>query len=393
MTGTELTAEEALLIELCRLRFQACDEDDVKHFAGQVSDWDYFVKKANDHGVAALIWRNLENLKLHYILPEKCRSFLKNAFILSMSHNAARLKHIRDLFAEIDYKTVLLKGAALELMVYGNTGLRQMNDVDVLLTRDDCIAVYKHLKKKGYKNIPLKSALYNNIIGYYGKHLPTLVKNGLSLELHHNLFGSSGNDLTSIFYQNAIEYNLDNVKVYLPEPSVFFLYLVRHLNSHELNNESQLRLYTDLALLIEISMSDTFVVNLLSYAKNTGLERELASKLYILKIFWKLAFPRELEVFIFRNDVENTIYKFIYFLRNPRNNPALKNGTSYRQIIKSIPGFHRKVIYIAGDLFPSTDFMKKRYNHNRVWKILFYYPHRWGKVIWMVGRDEKDGHD
>lgn len=392
MIGTDLKAEEALLIELCRLKFQAGNMEYVLHLARKVKDWEYFVKKANDHGVAALICNNLENLKINDMLPENCRSFLKKAFILSMSLNAARINHIRDLFAGNDYKTVLLKGAALELMVYGNAGLRQMNDVDVLLTRDDCISFYKHLKKEGYQNIPLKSALYKSIIGYYGKHLPTLIKNGMSLELHHNLFGKP-DELTSIFYRDAVEYSLDNVKIYLPEPAIFFLYLVKHLHSHELNNESQLRLYTDLAILMENAMSDKAIGNLLDYVENSGMEKELASKLYILKSFWKLSLPSELEDFIFRNKTDNPVEQFIFFLRNPRNNPVLKKGSSYRQVIKSIPGFHRKLIYITGDLFPSIDFMKKRYSVKPVWKILFLYPHRWGKVIWMIGIDKKDNQD
>jgi hypothetical protein len=55
-----------------------------------------------------------------------------------------------------------------------------------------------------------------------------------------------------------------------PSPQIFFLYLVKHLWQHEMNNESQLRLYTDLVVLIEKHYDEILNYNLLKYASKCG---------------------------------------------------------------------------------------------------------------------------
>src|SRR5450759_4479599 len=79
-------------------------------------------------------------------------------------------------------KTVLLKGLALEFSVYGNAGLRQMSDVDVLISREQCIEARKLLISNGYVSLPVKSVFHELIIADFGKHLPSLIKNGTSVE-------------------------------------------------------------------------------------------------------------------------------------------------------------------------------------------------------------------
>jgi hypothetical protein len=43
-------------------------------------------------------------------------------------------------------------------------------------------------------------------------------------------------------------------------------------------------------------------------------------------------------------------------------------------------------LYVLGDLFPSISFMKNRYKCKSTWRVLFYYPHRVGKILWLFRR-------
>ena len=114
----------------------------LRALAEGIVDWKHFITMVSEHGVAALVYHNLEKLDLLQLLPEGEKSFLKKCLLKSLSRNTRNAKMLAEalhLMNSQDMKVVLLKGSALEIMVYGNEGLRQMSDVDVLLSRQDCL--------------------------------------------------------------------------------------------------------------------------------------------------------------------------------------------------------------------------------------------------------------
>jgi len=54
-----LTAEERLLLSLCRIDFNSEQKKEVRKHAGEIRDWDSFVRMANEHGIIAMTWFNL----------------------------------------------------------------------------------------------------------------------------------------------------------------------------------------------------------------------------------------------------------------------------------------------------------------------------------------------
>ena len=135
----DIRPEESLLLTLCRLNFPKELTDRIKASVSTGSDWNYFGSLANQHGVDALVYHNLKKLELLNSVPESIMSVLRSAFITSLSRNAYNfeaMNQVLQLLNTENIKTVLLKGLALELLVYGNTGLRQMTDVDILISRE-----------------------------------------------------------------------------------------------------------------------------------------------------------------------------------------------------------------------------------------------------------------
>jgi hypothetical protein len=281
-------------------------------------------------------------------------------------------------------KIVILKGLALENSVYGNQGLRQMSDVDILINRDECIKARKILISNGYVSLPVKSFFHKQILAYYGKHLPSLIKNGTSVEIHHELFGGRKNLMTKMLYDSSYMVEIKGEKAWFPQPQIFFLYLVKHLWLHEMNNESQLRLYTDLIVLIEKHNYEILNYNLLKCASDAGMSEILAWHLEPLRDICGVSFPQWLNDFIDKWHNEDFVDRFFFFLRSPKNNPPGDKSGFYRHILDDIPGFHRKFLFILGDLFPTVSFMKNRYKCKSTWKVLLYYPHRLGKVLWLL---------
>jgi len=383
----DIRDEEIFLLGLCRFSFDAELRVMLRALAETLADWQYFSSLANKHGVAALIYHNLEKLDFLQYLPKDSIDLLRNSLMVNISRNAryaVETAGVLKLLNSENVKIVLLKGLALELSVYGNKGLRQMTDVDVLATKDDCMKARNILMENGFTSFPVKSVLHKPILAYSGKHLPTLTKDGFAIELHHELFGAERNVLTKMLYNNSLELDLNSEKTYIPGPQLFLLYLVKHLYLHEMNNESQLRLYTDLVMLIEEYRDEIINYDLLTYAVDAGMGEILAWRLEPLRDLWGITFPEWLNDFINKWYNPASINKFVFFLKSPKDNPVENRAQRYRNNLKEIPGIHRKILYFIGDLFPTFSFMKKRYDCKSSWKALLYYPLRWGKVWYLI---------
>ena len=381
--------EEKLLLALCRLDFTDENLKKIRSLISVVRDWKYFRSLANSHGVAALVWYNLEKHDLLSGIPEEVIVYLRSTLMISLSRNAFNTEAMGEVLRILNkenIKTVILKGLALENSIYGALGLRQMSDVDILINREKCISARDLLISKGFVSLPVKSVFHERIMPYFGKHLPSLLKNGMSVEIHHELFGERDNVLTNILFDSSYEVEIKGEKAWFPQPQIFFLYLIKHLWQHEMNNESQLRLYTDLVVLIEKHSDEILNSDLLKNVSGQEMSEMLVSHLEPLRDFWGIDFPDVINDFIEKWHTPDSINKFIFFLGSPKNNPPLDRPGYYRKIIKEIPGFHRKFLYVLGDLFPSFSFMKKRYKCNSNWRVLLYYPHRVGKVLWLFRR-------
>jgi hypothetical protein len=382
-----ISDEESLLLGLCRLEFSDEHLNRIRSLISVITDWNYFMNLATEHGVAALVGNNLKKFYPDSGIPEEVVIYLRSTLMLSLSRNTFNTESINEvlrLFNAENIKTVILKGLALENSVYGSSGLRQMSDVDILIDRNECIKARKILINNGFMSLPVKSFFHELIIGYYGKHLPSLVKNGTSVEIHYELFGGKKNLLTRKLYDSSYEVDIKGERAWFPQPQIFFLYLIKHLHIHEMNNESQLRLYTDLVVLIEKYNDEILDYNLLKHASEAGMSEILAWHLQPLRDIWGIFFPQLINDFIDKWHNQDFINKFFSFLRSPKANPPGDKDVYYRHIVSDIPGFHRKFLYVMGDLFPSIGFMKNRYKCKSTWRVLFYYPHRVGKVLWLL---------
>jgi hypothetical protein len=382
-----IRSEEELLLGLCRLEFSNENLEKIKSIIADVSDWDYFKNLANLHGVGALVWHNLERHNLFSGIPDKVLSYLKSTLMINFSRNTfinEAMGEVLHLLNKNNIKAVILKGFALENSVFGNSGLRQMSDVDILIDRDQCILARDILISNGFVSLPVKSFYHQFILAYSGKHLPSLIKNGISVEIHNELFGKSNKKMTRILYDSSYEVEIKGEKTWFPQPQLFFLYLVKHLWLHEINNESQVRLYTDLIVLIEKHYDEILNYNLIKLASESGMSEIMASHLEPLRDMWGITFPDLINAFVDKFSNSGAIKNFIFFLQSPKNNQPVDKPKLYRHIISDIPGFHRKFLYVLGDIFPSISFMKTRYKCKYTWQVIRYYPLRFGKLIWLI---------
>jgi hypothetical protein len=158
-------AEEAALLITC-LRELPCDipED---------TNWETLLGLAEQNGVLPLLYRTL--LALNANMPGFFRDAARECRAAAKSLGA-ELEALLHGFAENAIEVLPLKGPALALALYGDVALRQSNDVDLLVRRDD---------------FPRAEALFLHwgftALGALSEHDRRFLRGGLLVELHFEL--------------------------------------------------------------------------------------------------------------------------------------------------------------------------------------------------------------
>jgi len=373
-----------LLLLLSRVDFTERERRETAELCGSFSDWHLFTDLAIRHGVAALAWQNLTDLGLDDRVSEPERLILEGIRMKSI----ARVTYITNAAAEIittlekaGIRALLLKGLALEHAVYGSRGLRQMSDADLMVAPEEIFRARDVLASAGFVSQPMKSPLYRHIILDLGNHLPEMHRGGMSVDLHHRLFGSEGMELVREAVENPGLIKADSRTYNVLPPQTAFLGLVNHIFKHEIKGEFQLRLYTDVFLLIEKYRDEIFTDSLESNVAGAGILCEVRVVLTTLEQAYSLEIPA---IFHAVTDPEKErVNGFMEKLRQPGSIIPQSPRSKYFELIGSLPGLRRKLIFITGDIFPSVDFMKRRYSCQSAAGALLRYPHRLGKVIWI----------
>lgn len=332
---SNLNPEEKLLLALCRLDFSGEQKQAILRLLEEHIDWDRYLKLVNEHGIIALEAYNIRELWLSDRVPEGVMKTLDNARMKTLMRNTwqtQQWKEVNDILSGAGIKHVLLKGMALEHTVYRSLGLRQMTDNDILVKKDDALRAWSLLQKHGFVSEMIKSPLHHKIIMDLGKHLPTLTRDSFQVEIHHRLFREKDkNELLDDAIDKAIPIQIAGTTAYILEKELHLEYLRQHNEYHLTAAGSQMKLYLDFKLI------------------NPGEEVTL---------------PKE-------------------FISNPQTGGSIENRKKiFRDVFYSIPTSSR-IRFIAGEVFPSINWMKYRHKTGTA-KALLMYPRRFGKLLWIL---------
>lgn len=390
----QLTAEEKLLLSLCRLDTRVELKAEISLLMKNVKDWDHFVCLANKHGITALCWYNITKTGNRINIPPGHLEKLHSYYLKNLVQNiflCNQLDEIIELAKKNNIKIVLLKGIALEKSVYGNIGLRQLSDTDILVKIGDAILLRNILLENGYESIPLISPLHKKILPYLKSHLPVMHRKGVMTEIHVSLFDQPGNDLTEDFNDTAYNIIETEPDLFYPQPQLFFLYLVKHLDKHEKTSNFQVKFYTDLFILLKVYHDQIINKMLFDYARKANLENALSEKLRLLESVWGIILPDWLHSYLEKVDSEMISEKFIRFLRNPYTNLEDTEAESLFKPLKKIPGVFNKILFIIGYVFPSPAFLGYKFGTKSRVRVLLCYPTRWWQIVKLISDKKLQG--
>jgi len=162
-----LEAEWALLLECVR------PHPDPQRLAQRLSeqiDWASWIAFAEDHGVLGLAAAHLIDHDENCLPPENRESLRawRRSHTLFTMNLIAEMFRLFGSFRASGVEAVVIKGPVLSARCYGDPGLRQYGDLDLIVRDRDILAVSELMIRLGYEpSVPLTAIQASRIPGEY----------------------------------------------------------------------------------------------------------------------------------------------------------------------------------------------------------------------------------
>jgi hypothetical protein len=153
---TNLRPEHQLLLAACAHDAEERGGDWLQAFLGSDLDWAALRDAAVRHGVVPLLHRALGSVPAGSI-PEAARKELEHTYARVERHNlllVAELLGCLDLLQSHGISGIPWRGPVLAAMAYGDLGLRQFDDLDLLVHHPDVLRASQLLVERGYSVSP-----------------------------------------------------------------------------------------------------------------------------------------------------------------------------------------------------------------------------------------------
>lgn len=363
---------------LCRLIAGHVDPHAIEDTA-----WPGLVALARQHGLASILYFTLREQNALSLLSRQMATGLAAQRLQTAAHNALLYSAMREWsqrFQEAGITALWLKGAAMGLLIYPDSNLREMGDIDVLIAPAQ-IAAARSLAERvtGRKT----SSLAHDV----DRHATIKVGKGgrVHLELHWSLVDlgvNAGCEDTDWFLGQRVVIQSDGVMIATLSPEAHLLHLCAHA---QIIHGDQFRLarYLDLHWLITHYPSldwELIVDRAVTFRWSFAVERALR----LTQRYFDTPLPANLlpELCDRRTEEEN-------LLRVTRHDDVDSRGAKLLSRVAWLP-WRARVRYILAFAFPPPIYMRSRYRIKHGWQTPFYYPYRWldvaAEVVKTVGK-------
>lgn len=254
-TGRDGTAE--LLLALCRAELSSADAERIRALLNGPVDWRRLSDLAQLHGVVGLVRRNLAALAAQEMVPASAWQALQQAAAQIVFDGMLQLRQLRlvvQALRSADVAPLVLKGAALADLVYGDPLLRPSTDLDLLVRRAELAQACAALEPLGAR-LPSKGQIDFQLANSYdlAVELPLVAGKPGLVELHWDLAprGLVTIDLDA-WRRRAEVFEVDGITLRRLAPEDMLLHLALHMRKHRYVG---LRWLCDVAELVRRSAS------------------------------------------------------------------------------------------------------------------------------------------
>jgi len=319
---------------------------------------------------------------------------------------------ILDTFHEKGIKVIVLKGAALAETVYGNIALRPMEDIDLLVKKEDLPNAEKTMSDLGYIFQGDESPEWYRENHFHISYIHP--ERTIPVEIHWHIGRKSHPSKIAIteigiikgWWERAQSVEVSGKKALVLCPDDLIFHLSLHFLKHRFMSESFKGTFTSGGALIQLSD----IVQTLKYyreeinwarlkfeAEKYGVTSLIYSTLYIAEELMGSCnvISSDIQNEFTGKDSDKELVKLIkkrILIREENTMPA-----SFFRLLAA-DTFQKKLKILLSDIFPHPETLSKRYSVDpSSWKIYFYYLFRplivllkYRNLIWKALRSREE---
>ncbi|MDO9045575.1 MAG: nucleotidyltransferase family protein [Methanobacteriaceae archaeon] len=186
----QLRHEDELMLSCARTQVNEEIEKKIISLASMDLDWEYLINMVSRHRLRPLLYVNLNSICPKKV-PEDVLESLKSYYMANVQKNlmlTGELVKIIEILESNDIKAIPYKGPVLASLAYGNIGLRQFGDIDILIDETDALKVKEIMISEGYElysNIIIDNAVYMKLVTEH----QFISRNGVIIEIKWRFAG------------------------------------------------------------------------------------------------------------------------------------------------------------------------------------------------------------
>jgi hypothetical protein len=372
-----LSNEDKLILAAARLNPSDEEIHAIEELISTVHDWELFTSNAIRNSMGPLVYKSFTYVKNYSSIPESTISKLKQTYYISFNRNKFIYEYLRIAAKAISEKgksVIALKGIFLADKIYRDIGLRHMSDIDLLVKKEDAKECQSILHSVGFKTQErFKSEFIRST--HDTKHLPQLVKDNVSIELHLKTHTDDCEYNVNIddYWQYAVPVEINNISCMALSPNDLLQHLCLHLDYHFKNGNIQLSSYCDIAEVLKFYKHDIKWDAFEQSCNNYNCSKNAYVHLYIAHKYFDAILPEYEVNRASRYADEQSENMFIAYLKGDVD--AIANDISNSNInkLKRVEGTVKKIRYLLNDIFPSAAFMRSRYKIKNKSLLYWYY--------------------
>ncbi|MGI9066678.1 MAG: nucleotidyltransferase domain-containing protein [Pyrinomonadaceae bacterium] len=199
-------------------------------------DWNYLCERATQHRLLPLLYHHLNSICPKRV-PSPILDSMREEFVAnskSCLYLFSELRRLLRLFDENGIKAAVFKGPVLAATVYGDIGLRQVGDLDILIDPGAFDLAKQLLKSAGYRMEPALTKSQQSAHLRFHCEIQFVADGGRVVDLHWGLSPKSfpfGLDPDQVM-QRAERVSIQSTSLLTFSPADMILYLCFHGSKH-----------------------------------------------------------------------------------------------------------------------------------------------------------------
>ena len=314
-----LSSENLFILGSVKINPSQTDLDRLNDLIPLISDWDILLKTAIERGIGPLMYKNILLLEMQSLIPAEVKDNLQQAYYKTLRRSMVLLdaySKIVQKFEKNGLVVIALKGIFLSDWLYGDIGLRQFSDIDLLIKPEDGLKGVSLLKEMGYASNETKYISDYIESKSHNVHFPPMILNMVSVELHTKLHRDTENYHVKQedCWGNAIEVKINGIDSFGLQFNDLLIHLCVHLDKHFREGQLQFTCFIDIANLIDKYSSTLDWNGLIARCRFFNCEQVIMKYILLVQKYFYVDIPEAMKIkynFLLTKEDEDLFYKYL----------------------------------------------------------------------------------